>query len=273
MKNNFLQRVATSAVFVVVLIGSSILDPATFVLLFAAIIIIGLIEFYKIAVKGELKPQIITGIAFGLFIFASNFLVASNMLSNEIFAFYIPFLSFFMVIELLRNTENPFANISFTIFGALYVALPFGLISYLVYSPIFNAEYNASVLIALFVLIWAGDSGAYVIGSLIGKHKLFERISPKKTWEGFIGGALFALIAAYIISLYIKELHMLHWLNIALITIVFGTFGDLFESLLKRKVNLKDSGNILPGHGGILDRFDSLLLAAPVVFFYLQIFS
>jgi len=271
LKNNFIQRVATSAVFVIVLVGGSILHPISFLVLFAAISVIGIIEFYRIAVRGGLKPQVITGIAFGVSIFASNFLVAAKLATPEIFAVYIPFITLFMIVELLRNTENPFANISFTIFGAVYVALPFGLASYFVYSSAFGFEYNASILIAFFLLIWATDSGAYIVGSLIGKHKLFERISPKKTWEGFLGGALFAIIASIGISLYIKELQLIHWLVIAIITIIFGTFGDLIESLLKRKVHLKDSGNILPGHGGILDRFDSLFLAAPIVFLYLLI--
>ena len=178
-----------------------------------------------------------------------------------------------MIIELFRDSEHPFTNISFALFGAFYVAVPFGLISYMVYSPVFDNEFNGSILVAFLFLIWVSDSGAYIIGSMFGKHKLFERISPKKTWEGFLGGGFFSLIAAFIISLLIEEIALIHWLAIAILTVVFGTFGDLIESLLKRKVNVKDSGTILPGHGGILDRFDSLLFAAPVVFIYLTLFS
>jgi len=125
------------------------------------------------------------------------------------------------------------------------------------------------VLLGFFLLIWANDSGAYIVGSLVGKNKLFERISPKKTWEGFLGGGFFALMFAWLISYFVTEISLIDWLVVALITFVFGTFGDLIESLLKRMVKVKDSGNILPGHGGILDRFDSMIIAAPMVFIYL----
>jgi phosphatidate cytidylyltransferase len=120
--------------------------------------------------------------------------------------------------------------------------------------------------------MWSNDSGAYIVGSLLGKHKLFERISPKKTWEGFIGGALFTLLAAWIISKFLHELSLIHWLVVGTITFTCGTFGDLIESQLKRSANMKDSGKILPGHGGILDRFDSILFSAPIVFVYLMFF-
>jgi len=120
-------------------------------------------------------------------------------------------------------------------------------------------------------LIWANDSGAYIVGSLIGKNKLFERISPKKSWEGFIGGGIFSMLAAWLISLFVVEISLIDWLVIAIITFIFGTFGDLIESLLKRMVKVKDSGHILPGHGGILDRFDSIIVSAPMVFIYLMV--
>ena len=129
--------------------------------------------------------------------------------------------------------------------------------------------FSAIVLLGFFLLIWANDSGAYIVGSLVGKNKLFERISPKKTWEGFLGGGFFALMFAWLISYFVTEISLIDWLVVALITFVFGTFGDLIESLLKRMVKVKDSGNILPGHGGILDRFDSMIIAAPMVFIYL----
>ncbi len=273
MKSDFIKRTATSAVFVIVLIGCTLLHPLSFFVLFVAIVAIGQAEFYKIALKDGRKPQVITGVFFGFVIFVTNFLVAAGQVNSKVFAFYLPIVILLTIIELFRDSVHPVSNISYAIFGAIYVALPFGLTNYMVFSPAFGNNFNGSILIAFFVLIWASDSGAYLIGSMIGKNKLFERISPKKTWEGFLGGALFSLIAAWLVSIFLKEIELIHWFVIAILTVVFGTFGDLLESLLKRKVNIKDSGTILPGHGGILDRFDSLLMAAPIVFVYLLFIS
>ncbi len=272
MKSNFLVRVTTAAVFVVILVGGTILHSATLFVIFTAIVLIGLVEFYRISVKAHHKPQIFSGIAFGIYIIASNFLIASGEAGQILYFFYIPFLIMIMIIELFRENKNPFTNVSITLFGAIYVGLPFGLLSYLVFCPVFGDNYNPAFLLAYFTMIWANDSGAYIIGSLIGKHKLFERISPKKTWEGFLGGIFFTLVAAFIISTILSQIVLIHWLAVGLITSVFGTFGDLIESQLKRSVAIKDSGKIMPGHGGILDRFDSIMLSAPIIFVYLMLF-
>jgi phosphatidate cytidylyltransferase len=128
------------------------------------------------------------------------------------------------------------------------------------------------IVLGFFLLIWLNDTGAYFIGSLIGKHKLFERISPGKTWEGSAGGTLFALLTAWGLSYIFPQIDRTHWLILAIITVVTGTLGDLVESMLKRSLGIKDSGNILPGHGGMLDRFDAVLLSAPFVFVYLALF-
>jgi phosphatidate cytidylyltransferase len=131
--------------------------------------------------------------------------------------------------------------------------------------------HTPNILVGFFIILWIYDSGAYVFGVSFGKHRLFERISPKKSWEGFIGGSIVAISAANVISVFFTELRLFDWLIISAIIIVFGTFGDLVESLLKRELNIKDSGNILPGHGGILDRFDGIFLSVPIIFAYLQI--
>ena len=273
MRSDFIKRTATSAVIVIVLIGCTLLHPVSFFILFTVIVAIGQAEFYRIALRDGRKPQVLTGIFFGITVFVTNFCVASGYTDSKILAIYLPIVIMLTIIELFRDSVHPVSNIAYAIFGAVYVAMPFGLVNYLVFNPVFNNDFNSSILIAFFVMIWASDSGAYIIGSMIGKNKLFKRISPKKTWEGFFGGALFSLIAAWLASLFVKEIALFHWFVIAVITVVFGTFGDLLESLLKRKVNIKDSGAILPGHGGILDRFDSLLMAAPMVFVYLLFIS
>jgi phosphatidate cytidylyltransferase len=272
LKSNFKQRVITSIVFVIVLVGGTILHSSALFVIFSAIVIIGMLEFYKIAAKAQHKPQVISGLVFGFYVLISNFLIAANLADKIIYFSYIPFVALLMIIELFRQNKNPFSNVAVTLMGAIYVSMPFGLLSYLVFYPPFGDTYNPSFLIAYFLLMWANDSGAYIVGSLIGKHKLFERISPKKTWEGFIGGAFFTLLAAWAISLFLHELSLMHWLFVGTITFSFGTFGDLIESQLKRSVEMKDSGKILPGHGGILDRFDSILFSAPIVFVYLMFF-
>lgn len=130
-------------------------------------------------------------------------------------------------------------------------------------------HHSISLLLGFFIVIWTNDTFAYLSGMFIGRHKFFERISPKKTWEGTAGGLVFGLAAGYILSLFFDDFSLSEWLGYALTIIIFGTFGDLFESLIKRTLGLKDSGNIMPGHGGILDRFDSILLAAPFAFIYI----
>jgi phosphatidate cytidylyltransferase len=272
LKSNFKQRVITSIIFVVVLVGGTILHSSILFVIFSAIVVIGMLEFYKIAAKAQHKPHVVIGIIFGLYVLTSNFLIAANLAGKIIYFSYIPFASLFLIIELFKQNKNPFSNVAITLIGIIYISMPFGLLSYLVFYPPFGDTYNPSFLIAYFLLMWANDSGAYIVGSLIGKHKLFERISPKKTWEGFIGGAFFTLLAAWGISLYLHELSLIHWLMVGTITFSFGTFGDLIESQLKRSVDMKDSGKILPGHGGILDRFDSILFSAPIVFVYLMFF-
>ena len=269
MKNNFIQRVITALIFAIVLIGGVLWHQISFFIIFISIVIVGIYEFFKLSVKAGVKPQIIPGLILGMLIFTTNFAVAASYCEQTIFTTYIPVMILMIINEVYRKKDKPFTNISFTIFGAFYVAVPFSLLSYFVFHPVFSDNYMPYILLGYFFLIWASDSGAYIVGSLIGKNKLFERISPKKTWEGFFGGAAFSVFAAYIISMFVKEIDMVNWIVIAILTVVFGTYGDLVESLLKRMVNTKDSGRILPGHGGILDRFDSILISAPIVFMYL----
>ena len=271
MKNNFIKRVLTAIVFSVILIGGTVSHPISFFILFFVIVILGLLEFYKLVEVAEIEPQYLSGIVLGAIIFTANFFFAKGIIAFMLFLIIIPVLITIMIIELYRKKKNPFSNIAFTIFGASYVSIPFAILSWFVFHPGFTNDFYPWLLIGFFVLIWANDSGAYIVGSMIGKHKLFERISPKKTWEGFVGGGLFSLLAAWIISNFVDVISLKDWLVIALLTFVFGTFGDLLESLLKRMVKVKDSGQIMPGHGGILDRFDSLIIAAPMVFIYLMI--
>ncbi|MBI9068575.1 MAG: phosphatidate cytidylyltransferase [Salinivirgaceae bacterium] len=267
--NNFFTRTLTGFLFVLVLIGSILFHSLTFALLFLLINIIALNEFYTISKLTRAKPQLIYGAIVGSLIFIAGFVSNNFQLGNSLTLLSIPLILFVFVWELYRKHKYPVLNIGVTLFGLFYVTLPLFLLNYLVF---FDKEYSGKILLGIFILIWVSDTGAYLFGVTLGRHRLFERISPKKSWEGFLGGALLAFGSSFLISKYLGVLNLQHWIVISLIVVVFGTLGDLVESLIKRSIGIKDSGKILPGHGGILDRFDSLLFAIPVIFTYLYFF-
>jgi phosphatidate cytidylyltransferase len=269
--NNFYKRSITGVLFVLVLGGAILFSAVTFFALIAIIVVLGISEFYKLMDLTPVKANKILGIANGLLLLAITCLFATGLVNAGWFWLLVPFISSIFVAELYRKSENPFQNIAITVFGVLYIALPFSLLVILGFPQQAVTSYQPHLIIGLFFLLWASDTGAYITGISIGKHPMFPRISPKKSWEGFIGGIIFTQLVAFIISKYFIALHMIDWMVIAIIICIFGVWGDLIESMLKRSLNIKDSGNILPGHGGILDRFDSILFSAPIVFVYLQL--
>ncbi|WP_321280296.1 phosphatidate cytidylyltransferase [Marinifilum fragile] len=268
---NFLTRTFFGAIFVIVLIAGIVIHPIAFFAVFMGITILSSFEFYKLIQKNNCVPQIATGLIGAALLFTSCF-AYTYFNSSSLFALFIPLLVLIPIFEMYRKKENPFGNIAYTFMGLLYVALPFSLLNFMVF-PFGNNEFHWEILMGIFVLIWANDTGAYLVGVNFGKHRLFERISPKKSWEGSIGGAVITLIIAYLISLYSKELTSVQWIITGAIVVVFGSMGDLVESLLKRSINIKDSGSLIPGHGGLLDRFDALLLVSPMIFVFLQIIN
>jgi phosphatidate cytidylyltransferase len=231
-----------------------------------------MLEFYKITFKARVKPQYIYGMVLGGIVFIINHLFAIGILGHYIFLGIIPLILSIFLIELYRNHQKPIHNIAFTLLGIIYVALPFSLLNYFALSyTSYHIGYKTHILLGYFIMLWANDSGAYVVGLSIGKNRLFPRISPKKSWEGLVGGLFFTVLASWILSLTFIELSFFHWAVIGLITASTGIFGDLVESMFKRSVGVKDSGKIMPGHGGLLDRFDCVLISAPIVFVYLEI--
>lgn len=192
--------------------------------------------------------------------------------------FIFPLLVVLVLLELFRKSEYPVTNFAFSIAGIFYVVIPFAMLNFFAYNEdsyyktLGVTGYQYILLLAFFVIQWSNDTGAYLVGKFFGRTKLFERISPNKTWEGAFGGAVFALIAGFLFA-YFAGGHIGHWLAIAGLIVVFGTLGDLTESQIKRSVGVKDSGNLLPGHGGILDRFDGVLFSAPFVLTYLHLFN
>jgi phosphatidate cytidylyltransferase len=270
---NLLIRTATGTVYVLATIGALLLGKVAFGIFFALAMAINLFEFYRLTQKGGYKPQTTTGLITAVYLFFSVFLFQFYQMPANLFLGIVPLLLLIPLTEMSTKNNTPTTNIAITVMGLVYVALPFSTLI-LTVSP-FNqqhGEYIPHFLIALFAILWANDSGAYLVGSTLGKHKLIERISPKKTWEGAIGGAILAAVTSIVIFSQMDKLNMTHAIIISLLTVVAGTLGDLTESMIKRHFNVKDSGTILPGHGGLLDRFDSLLFSAPVFFVYISFF-
>lgn len=274
-------RSITAAVFVVVLLSCIFYNYLSFAGLFFLVSIWGLYEFYQLAEKLGVKPYKVIGIISGSFLFLLAFLanISSEVswLSLSLFPAFLVLLFTIFIIALFDKQPNTFLNITYTITGIIYAVIPFSILLFIscLDKTSLNqtdiAPYNYHYVLGIILLIWSCDVFAYLVGSLIGKHKLYERISPGKTWEGSIGAAILTIGSAILISQWFHELPMIHWIVISIIVCVFGTIGDLVESMLKRQAGVKDSGKIMPGHGGILDRFDSLLFVAPFVYCYLNL--
>jgi phosphatidate cytidylyltransferase len=215
-------------------------------------------------------PQKTFGTICGLTIFFLSFFIERGSISYRYYFIFFPLLSCVYMIKLYKKFERkPFTNIAYTFLGIFYIAVPLALLNIAAFE---EGSYRFEIIFGCLFILWATDTGAYFAGSLFGKRKLFERISPKKSWEGVIGGALLALAMTYGISYFFDLLAFWEWLSICVIIIIGGVYGDLIESLLKRSIEIKDSGNSLPGHGGFLDRFDGLFISAPFIVAFLEIF-
>ncbi len=265
---DLLQRTIYGSIFALTLVLAIVVHPILFILVFLGITLLSVLEFYQLVAKHS-KPQIKNGMLASGLLFLGCFFQAYLSFNLILVLFTLSAVAI-PVYEIFRNKNTPIHNIGVTIQGIVYIALPFSLLNFIVF-PFGDQQYHWEILMGVILLIWINDTGAYLVGSRIGKHKLFERISPKKTWEGSIGGAITSIVTAILIGLYATDITIFEWLVIALLVVIFGSLGDLVESLFKRSLGIKDSGAIIPGHGGFLDRFDALLLASPMVFAFLQI--
>ena len=267
--NTLNQRIISGIIFTALVIGSIVIARFTFLIFFTFVTMLSLLEFYKVSLRSRVKAHFILGTVTGGVLFIINFLYACQYANANIFLFLIPFMLSFYFVEIYKKEKTSISNLAYTIFGLIYIAVPFSMLNYFVF-PYSDGQYTPNILLGIFILIWSSDSGAFVFGTTFGRHKLMPQLSPKKTWEGFIGGVLFTVFVAFVLSKYLIELQPYQWIVSALIISITGTYGDLAESMFKRSIKIKDTGNLIPGHGGLLDRFDSFLLAIPSVFLYLH---
>jgi len=265
-------RAITGFFFIIVMLASVLLGHYVFGAFYLVLSLLCLREFYSLIAQTGIAPNQSAGMVNGLYIYVIFALITAddNSSYHKILFLLTLTLSAVFVQELFKKSAAPFTNIAYTFLGLILIILPFTFFHALAYV---QGTFNFHFPLAFLLMLWANDTGAYLVGVKFGRTKLFERHSPKKTWEGFIGGVLITIGAATIISHYFMELTWQQWASIAVFISVFGTTGDLIESMFKRSINVKDSGGILPGHGGLLDRFDGLFLAVPVVYTYLYLIS
>ncbi len=278
---NLIVRTITGVIFVAAVVAS-FLRPEAMVLLFSIVTGLTVWEFTGLVNDrpGVTVNRFICTVAGVYFFYAMTYFCSDlygGAAKSVVFIPYLVTIVYLLVAELYGKQEDPINNWAYTMLSQMYIALPFSLINVLAFTatPEGVVRFNMLLPLSVFVFLWVNDSGAYCVGSLLGRHKLFPRISPGKSWEGSIGGAVFVLAAAYAISYYLDGVMLTdwQWLGLGLVVVIFGTWGDLVESLFKRTLGIKDSGNILPGHGGMLDRFDSSLLAIPAAVVYLYTLS
>jgi phosphatidate cytidylyltransferase len=264
-------RAITGFFFIIVMLASMLLGQYVFGVFYLVLSALALREFYGLVKQSGIQPNRSIGIVNGVLLYIAFSANQGLLPATSKYVFVLALtLSLIFFQELYKKHDAPFTNIGYTFTGIIYTIVPFAFFHALAY---LGGSFNFHVPLAFFIMLWSNDTGAYLSGYFFGRTKLFERHSPKKTWEGFVGGVLIAAVAGYILSIYYKEFSWDKWVIMAVLIGCFGTLGDLVESMLKRSINVKDSGSILPGHGGLLDRFDGLLLSAPIVYAYLYLIT
>lgn len=261
--NNLVQRILTGIVFISLIIGSLWYGFYSAFAVMGLFLILGLFEYFNLF-KEDKRIQL-NGTVNSLLLFSTFLIFGFSLfpfIKPQVVVFVLPIVFISILTELWRKKENPIFNIGIVTLGFVYLVIPFSIIVLLSN----HSSHEHPYVIGMLLLIWTNDSFAYLSGRFFGRTKLFERISPKKTWEGTIGGVLFTLIVAYFISFWSNQTDLMFWLIAAVLIAPSSILGDLLESLFKRTLNIKDSGKILPGHGGILDRFDATIYTIP--FFY-----
>jgi phosphatidate cytidylyltransferase len=274
---NLIARTITGVLFVAIIVVC-FFNMLAMTLLFALATGMTIWEYCGIVNdRDEVQVNRFISTVAGVYLFFAMAGYCSNLTPPTVFIPYLLSIIYLLISELYLKNENAVNNWAYTMLGQMYIALPFSLLNVLAFrSTPDGVTYTYLVPLCVFIFLWTNDTGAYCCGSLLGKHKLFPRISPGKSWEGSIGGGILVVIVAGIIGYFTEnygandlQMNISEWMGLGLVVVIFGTWGDLVESLMKRTFNIKDSGSILPGHGGMLDRFDSSLLAIPAAVVYL----
>lgn len=268
--NNLTLRIITALIGVTVIIGSIFINDWTFIIVFSLISILTHIEYIR-TTSTNLTGHALVSAGFVLLLGIIWLTLYCTEKCSELRSYFpviiIVTLPVIMILELYAKRENPFQQIGLQILGLIYIPLSFSLFI-LQGMP---SQHNEWFALGVLFMVWSNDTFAYFAGRWLGKHKLFERISPKKTWEGFAGGLIMTVVCGYVMSTQYNNLSMADWMGLGVVISVAGTFGDLVESMLKRSIDIKDSGSLLPGHGGFLDRFDGFLLAVPAATAYFEL--
>ncbi len=264
------QRIIAAIFGGALLISSIIYSEWSYFVIFFLICMFASLEFYKLLGLDGNLPLKSYGTLNSLFIYTLTFLIARQSLDTKYYLLIFISLSAVYLIKLyIKKDTTPFTNIAFTFLGIIYVGVPFALLNLAIF---YDNSYNYEIILGSLFMLWASDTGAYFAGKNFGRRKLFERVSPKKTWEGSVGGTIAAVSVGILLSYYFMSMPIWKWIAISLIIVVAGTYGDLVESLFKRSIRIKDSGRSIPGHGGFLDRFDGLLIAAPFIVAFVRLF-
>jgi len=278
---NFYRRTLTAIWIVIFILGGFWLHPVSFFITGLLITIASLREYYLMIKNTGVHAQMIPGIFAGAFVYIISTLIASGLIKSDYFLLLLLLAVILIIIELYRKQEKPFDSIAHTFFAIIYIAVPFSLFPFSAFSrtgldSLMNhgdMVFSPGIIIGFLLLLWANDTGAYLTGITLGRHRLMERISPKKSWEGFFGGLVISVAAAWLLSGWLGVVGTSGWIIISIIISIAGTYGDLTESMLKRSMGVKDSGSAMPGHGGFLDRFDSALISFPLVYLFISIYG
>lgn len=269
MVSEFIKRTISGTIYVILILGALLSGKHVYFSLLLILNTLGLIEFYRITSNKPINLLSVNGILSGTIIITGFHLYYIGIF-NSLFFLAIIILSVFVLFFFVLNNQYTFSDMAKVLTGLIYISLPLALSLAINYTG--SGSYNPYVMIMVFALIWTNDTGAYLVGIAIGKHKIWPSISPKKSWEGFAGGLLITVLIVFLLNKWLQLIGFspLTLLGLALITGLFSVLGDFMESAIKRYANMKDSGNIIPGHGGVLDRIDSLICVTPFVFLYLQ---
>lgn len=276
---NLVVRTASGAVLLAVVLGAAYGGKFAYGAFLLLIVVVGMWEFYNLAAATGSEPRRAIGLASGIVLFVTSFFLFDGYVSRSMFdvdmllgglLYFTILIPLCFIIELFHASETPIRNVATTLMGLLYVAYP---MSFMLFIPLlFTGEWSAEAFLFYLFIVWGNDVFAYLTGVTIGRHKMCPRISPKKSWEGFVGGIVGALAMGAVGSVVVGG-DMAMWLGLALVVSLTSVLGDLVESMFKREADIKDSGRILPGHGGMLDRFDALLISSPFAFVYLIVAS